>query len=340
MFGFSGGKIIRRLNEDIADSIQFFQDLFDTRLPFERVFVTGIVAYHGQSFDGFLHLPEETFSEERGGASELFRAHEVAHQWWGHLIHRRSYRDQWLSESFAEYSAMMFVEANVENGEKLFAEILHVYHDIVMGSIQSVFSRFSRPELIQMSDKERKRLGPIDVGRRASTRKTPQGYFLQTYYKGALVLHMLRVQLRDQSGGDDLFIAILRDFLKTYRNELASTENFRAMVEKHASGDWGWFFDQWIYGADIPTVRWIYETSRHPDQDGSYFLSVRVRRDGEGNDFIPPIPLRVELEDGKTQDLLMTVQGAEDVYRCRFPSSIKGVELNPDRAFLVRVKKD
>jgi hypothetical protein len=56
----------------------------------------------------------------------------------------------------------------------------------------------------------------FDVGFRAGTRRTPQGYMLQTYYKGALVLHMLRVLLREQSGGDDLFVEILRDFLKTH----------------------------------------------------------------------------------------------------------------------------
>lgn len=30
--------------------------------------------------------------------------HETAHQWWGDLVSWRSYRDQWLSEGFAEYS--------------------------------------------------------------------------------------------------------------------------------------------------------------------------------------------------------------------------------------------
>jgi aminopeptidase N len=314
--------------------------LFDTDLPFERVFVTGIVANHGQSFDGFLHLPEGIFSEEHGGASELLRAHEVAHQWWGHLVRRRTYRDQWLSEAFAEYSAMMFVEANVEDGEKLFKDILRAYYDIVNGSIQSVFSRFSRPEFIQRNSKERSRLGPIDVGRRAGTRKTPQGYFLQTYFKGALVLHMLRVLLRDQSGSDDLFITILRDFLKTHQGTLASTEDFRATVEKHAPGDWSGFFDQWIYGADIPTIRWSYEASRKPDQEGYYSLSVHVRREGEGSDFIPPIPLRVDLRGREPQDRLLSVSDEEDVFHCLFSAPIEDVELNPNRSFLVHVKKD
>jgi hypothetical protein len=337
ILGLAGRGRVRSVNDDVARSIQYFQDLFDVPLPFDRVFVTGIVAGHGQSFDGFIHLPEDTFHEERGGASELFRAHEVAHQWWGHLLRRRTYRDQWLSEAFAEYSAMMFVEAKVENGEKLFRDILRAYYDIVFGSIGTIFSRFSRPAFIQMDTKERRRLGPIAVGYRAGTRRTPQGFFLQTYYKGSLVLHMLRVLLREQSGDDDLFVTILRDFLKTYQGELVGTEDFRSVVEKHASGDWNWFFDQWIYGADLPTLRWSYEAPRRPDAEGCYALNIQARRDDDEGELVPPIPLRVELEGERSQDLILDVRDGDDFHHC-FDGPIKNVSLNPDRSFLVRVK--
>ena len=37
-----------------------------------------------------------------------FIAHETAHQWWGNIVAWRSYRDQWLSEGFAEYSGMLY----------------------------------------------------------------------------------------------------------------------------------------------------------------------------------------------------------------------------------------
>jgi aminopeptidase N len=35
--------------------------------------------------------------------------HEVAHQWWGHDVGFNSYRDQWISESFAEMSASLYI---------------------------------------------------------------------------------------------------------------------------------------------------------------------------------------------------------------------------------------
>ena len=42
----------------------------------------------------------------RGGTNVFWRevaAHEVAHQWWGHIVGWKSYRDQWMSEGFSEF---------------------------------------------------------------------------------------------------------------------------------------------------------------------------------------------------------------------------------------------
>ena len=39
------------------------------------------------------------------GYWKVVTPHEVAHQWWGHTVGFDSYRDQWMSEGFAEMSA-------------------------------------------------------------------------------------------------------------------------------------------------------------------------------------------------------------------------------------------
>ena len=38
------------------------------------------------------------------------QAHETAHQWWGDLVGWKSYRDQWLVEALASYSAILAYE--------------------------------------------------------------------------------------------------------------------------------------------------------------------------------------------------------------------------------------
>ncbi|MGH7338368.1 MAG: M1 family aminopeptidase, partial [Myxococcota bacterium] len=109
---------------DVANAWSFFERWLGRGPASSTVYATSIVGHHGQAFDGFLHLAESSWETESRGPTELFRAHEVAHAWWGHLVGWRSYRDQWLSESFAEYSAMRFVEAAVPDGAARYAEMV------------------------------------------------------------------------------------------------------------------------------------------------------------------------------------------------------------------------
>ncbi len=41
---------------------------------------------------------------------DYFIPHEIGHEWWGHRAGWGSYRDQWVSETFAEYSAALYIE--------------------------------------------------------------------------------------------------------------------------------------------------------------------------------------------------------------------------------------
>ncbi len=122
------------VGRDVGKSLAFFGELFGLPLPPEEpIRVTSIAARHGQSFDGFLHLGEGSFDLHGPGLAELFRGHEAAHQWWGHKVGAATYRDSWLEEAFAEYSAMLFVEAAAQDGPKLFQEILRSYQDELHG---------------------------------------------------------------------------------------------------------------------------------------------------------------------------------------------------------------
>ena len=37
-------------------------------------------------------------------------AHEAAHHWWGQTVGFASFRDQWMSEGFANFSAALFLK--------------------------------------------------------------------------------------------------------------------------------------------------------------------------------------------------------------------------------------
>ena len=58
-----------------------------------------------------VHLSWVTFQNTSDqGEDEVFRAHEVAHQWWGIGVDFASYHDQWLSEGFANFSGLWYLQ--------------------------------------------------------------------------------------------------------------------------------------------------------------------------------------------------------------------------------------
>jgi len=68
---------------DVAKSLRFFQHVYGP-LPAKQFFATEIPGFHGEAFPGMVHLSWATFHQtDDQGEDEVFRAHEVAHQWWG-----------------------------------------------------------------------------------------------------------------------------------------------------------------------------------------------------------------------------------------------------------------
>ncbi|HSK75163.1 MAG TPA: M1 family aminopeptidase [Thermoanaerobaculia bacterium] len=338
--GVSGRGKFREVGEDVAASFGFYQQLFDAKLPPEPIHATSISAYHGQAFDGFIQLGESSFDLMGPGAGELFRGHEAAHQWWGVMVGAASYRDAWLNEAFAEYSGMMFVEATMKNGPGLFQEIVTASAEEVTGSIKGGFSKFARPGVGQLNRRYGHRSGPIGHGWRANTGELPTAYSSQVYGKGALVLHMLRGLLRDMTGEDQVFTAILRDFIKSHRGGAASTRDFEAAVARRAPSDWAWFFDQWVYRTEIPSYRWSYTLASAPDEKGEWAAKLTVRQSDVPAGFRMSVPVVADLPGGRTGRLRVVVDKPEETFTLSFPEKPRSLTFNPGYEVLARTKKD
>jgi len=334
--GFISRQRVQELGEDAAQIIDFYEDLFGSPMAPTDLVVSLIPATHGQAFDGLIHIGDFSTISDRVAEREMFRAHEVAHLWWGHQVGWHGYRDQWLSEGFAEYSAMMFVEARVDNGEKFFDEMLKTFAHELTGSIESDFSQFSRPGFSLLNKRAGDRVGPIGHGRRCRVGEAPSAYLSQTYKKGAMVLNSLRVILRAKTGSDVMFLEILRDFVDTQRGGFPTTEDFQKLVETATEEDWTWFFDSWIYTAEIPTYEWGFDATSTPE---GTLLTLQIERRNVHPGFSMAIPVRVDLEDGDERMLLAFMDQKEKTFQFPLPASPKRVVFNPDNAVLARVKK-
>jgi hypothetical protein len=334
--GLDVGTRVRNSGADVVNGLQFFQQMLDSPIGGDTFYVTSIVGNHGQAFDGFLHLAEASY-DEHPGASELFRTHEVAHEWFGHRVGWKSYRDQWLSEAFAEYAAMFFVKSAVKDGNKYFNEILTVYDYMIKGDMRGMFSKFNRPYLVQWSSAKRARIGPIGIGYRAGTQDMPAAYLVQTYYKGPLVLHMIRELLLFKTNSDDLFIKILRDYVHEFSGKDPSTDDFRRIVERNAPADWSWLFNGWVYSAEIPTVRYSWKAEPAGDK---YQLTLKVKRSDVPKDFTFMTPVLVQFDGNKQGSFFITVKDDEQTITTDIPLKPRDVILGPDHSLLANIKKE
>jgi hypothetical protein len=328
---------LERIAHNVQETIGFLENLLGVELPIDRLQATLIQGSHGQAFDGFLHLAEEAAFRDRTGPVELFIAHEVAHQWAGHLMGWGSYRDQWLSEGLAQYLALLYLEASIERGDELFLEAIQAHTDEINGSIKSQLSPFSRGALPLANKAAAKRIGPIGHGYRAAVGESPAAFLSQSYRKGALVLHMLRVMARHSEGGEQTFYDMLRDFLTTNAGRYPTTADLATVAEAHLGGDWDWFFDQWVYGAAIPTYRWKARTVAGPD--GGQMVELTVRQEDVPEGFRMRVPVRVEYGGGEQESFLVDVTEAENTFTLEVPRKPKKIVFNPDFSVLAKTKR-
>ena len=130
--GFSPGNSERTIG-DLTESIRTYSEYFG-QYPFRSLLVTETVNTGGQAFPGLVLLSFRAFGELHTGEAELFLSHEVAHQWWGSAVDWEGYRDQWLSEGFAQYSAALYTLTG-KGEEDQFLEMLDAWRLDVLSQV-------------------------------------------------------------------------------------------------------------------------------------------------------------------------------------------------------------
>lgn len=213
--------------------------------------------------------------------------HEFAHQWWGHLVGAATFHDQWIEEGFSEFSAGLAVQHTQGWAE----------HDRFWRERRKdILDRFPG-NAVSHND-----AGPITMGWRLFTPRSPSAYGAIVYSKGGYVIHMLRMMMWDGSSQapDARFIAMMKDFTKTYGGKVATTADFQRVVEKHmtpnmnATGDgkMDWFFDQWVHGTEVPRYR--HDLKVAPGEGGKYRISGSITQEGVSKGFRALVPIYVE----------------------------------------------
>lgn len=320
----SPASVLKQLGANMLDSIRYFERM-NGPFPFDRLEVSQIPGSFGQGYPGLLYLSTLVFlppeTQQRAGLnpqareefSELVPYHEVAHQWWGNEVGIQSYRDTWIQEAMANYLALLYADSK-RPAERLLTRWLETYRTLLTTK---------KPG----QDETPEQAGPLTLGYRLSSSKTPDAYDAVIYGKGTWVIHMLRMMLRNPRAKDPdaRFVALLHSVLAQHRFQALSTDDFKRAVEQvmtpamdvEGNRSMDWFFDGYVRGTGIP--RYSVEFEVKP-QGKQFLVRGTLRQSGVPDLFTAPVPLY--LPGGKAT-LLGTVVTAGPETKFEFVSPVR-----------------
>jgi hypothetical protein len=323
----SGGEIAIKEDFIIAEmmnALNYMSAVFG-EYPYPRL--SGVFHPYGfgQGFATLLLIPN---TDRASKYTYSFIAHETAHQWWGNIVAWRSYRDQWLSEGFAEYSGVLYTGLRDKSRSA---------RDLVNDMRRSL----KDPPVTQtgVGPGRLADVGPIIMGLRLNTRETRGAYQALIYNKGGLVLRMLHFLFTDPATGNgDAFFAMMTDFVKRHASGWATTEEFiqvanehfvkTQVAQKYGLKDLNWFFRQWVYQAHFPSYRMEYQTEQGPD--GSVTVQGVVFQDNAPEDWFMPLPLVLEFDKNQMATGTVHAYGPKTPFNIKLPMRPKKVELDPN----------
>lgn len=216
-FGVGVSENVRENFARQGDMIAFYEEVFGP-YPFD---VYGVVVHDldlGFALEcATMVVFGDSFTEE------YVVAHELSHMWFGDSVGLTAWKDIWLNEGFATYASMLWNE-HAYGREALDEEIAANYEQFAL------FREF-------FSDQ------PIgDPG--------PDNLFGQDiYYRGALTLHALRLEV-----GDETFFDILRTYAARFAHGNATTGDFMAVAEEVSGQQLDEFFDGWLFQVELPDI--------------------------------------------------------------------------------------
>ncbi len=233
-----------------------------------------------------------------GERSERWRnviIHEIAHQWFGNAVTESDWDDVWLSEGFATYFTLLFIE--------------HQY-----GRDEFLRGLAASRERVLAFDKEQPDYRVVH-DTLADMSKVTTG---QTYQKGAWVLHMLRGLV-----GDEAFWTGIRRYYQAHMNGHATTADFRAEMERASGRDLRVFFDQWLTRGGVVRLEGDW---RHDASAGQ--VAIRLTQVDRARTFAMPIQVAV-YSAGNPVPAISTVQLGDVVTEVRIAAPAR-----PDRVVL------
>ena len=211
-----------KLEEALVSSLGYFLEAFGRKAfgsePDDHLTVVTVPSDVSQSLPGFIMLSNLAVSDHPlletvadWMDSRALVAHEVAHQWWGHGVGWRTYRDQWLSEALANYSAMLWARRSGDPS--------------LRGLVGPTFGWYEELSRKTADGRSLESFGPLVLGERLASSRG-DAYHAVVYKKGAVVLDMLAT-----AWGEAAFADLLGRLSRAAAGSYLSTDSFFEWLE-------------------------------------------------------------------------------------------------------------
>ena len=187
--------------------------------------------------------------------------HEIAHQWFGNAVTEKDWDEIWLSEGFATYFTLLFIEH--QYGRDEFVEGLRSSKV----SIDTFYKKNPDYRIVHDNLKDMKDVTTSQI-----------------YQKGSWTLHMLRGVV-----GTENFWKGIRNYYRKYRDSRATIDDFRHEMEEVSGKDLSVFFDQWLMKPGTLKLKgnWKFE------KDTSQLIVQLDQIQNDGSLFKMPIEIAV-----------------------------------------------
>jgi len=256
--------------------MNLFTDLFE-EYPFAN-------EKYGHAQFGWGGGMEHTTVSFMGSFDRNLIAHELAHQWFGNKVTCGSWKDIWLNEGFATYLSGLVIEHLDGNPS------FKTWKQNLTTSITSATNG-----AVYLSDADTTSVNRIFNGR-------------LSYYKGAMVLHMLRKKI-----GDVNFYQGINNYLADVNHAYAyaKTEDFIPIMETASGKNLTEFFNDWLYNQGYPsyTISW-----NQPSANEVAIQVSQTQSDASVSYFEAPIPIRLNGTLGEILDITLNNTTNKEVF--------------------------
>ena len=251
-------------------------------------------APNGYAAPGVLFLAPKAIGKQVNSA---LLANQISRQWFEELVSPATRNHLWLTNGLASYSELIWAE-----------------HEKGPGAMESQLHNVMVESLT---------VDNVPVIQSARLEDYSPELWALTGSKGASVMSMLRYVI-----GDDKFFKALKAYAEQYPWKSANTDDFRAVVEKVAGQDLGYFFIQWIESSGAPEFKLeytIYRTTK------GFRVMGKIAQDLDT--FRMPVNLKIETE-GNPEEKRVEVVGTSSEFTVDTFGKPKNVIIDPGNKVL------